>query len=98
MAIRGNLSEASLADVLQLLALGQKTGCLSVAQDGSVGTVSFVSGRIVHAELVNRRDRFGDRLVRLGVITPDHLALVTTGNGWAPMATMAAAIAMLMLM
>ena len=80
MAIRGNLSEASLADVLQLLALGQKTGCLSVAQDGSVGTVSFVSGRIVHAELVNRRDRFGDRLVRLGVITPDHLALVTTGN------------------
>ena len=26
MAIRGNLSEASLADVLQLLALGRKSG------------------------------------------------------------------------
>ena len=28
MAIKGNLREASLPDVLQLLAMGQKTGCL----------------------------------------------------------------------
>ena len=77
MAIRGSLSEASLADVLQLLALGQKTGCLSVAREGSFGTVHFAAGRIVHAELVNRRDRLGDRLVRLGAITPDDLARVT---------------------
>src|SRR5438128_3129089 len=31
MAIKGSLKEASLPDVLQLLALGQKTGCLSIA-------------------------------------------------------------------
>ncbi|WP_396201625.1 DUF4388 domain-containing protein [Gemmatimonas sp.] len=80
MAIRGSLSEASLADVLQLLALGQKTGCLSVAREGSFGTVHFVAGRIVHAELVNRRDRLGDRLVRLGAITPDDLARVTAAS------------------
>ena len=80
MAIRGNLSEASLADVLQLLALGQKSGCLSVAREGSFGTVHFSSGRIVHAELVNRRDRLGDRLVRIGAITPDDLARVTAAN------------------
>jgi hypothetical protein len=43
MAIRGSLSEASLADVLQLLALGQKTGCLSIAREGSFGSVHFVS-------------------------------------------------------
>lgn len=76
MAIRGSLSEASLADVLQLLALGQKSGCLSIARDGSFGTVHFAQGRIVHAELVNRRDRLGDRLLRAGVITPDTLARV----------------------
>ncbi|MGH7448820.1 MAG: DUF4388 domain-containing protein, partial [Longimicrobiales bacterium] len=29
MAIKGSLKEASLADVCQLLALGQKSGCLS---------------------------------------------------------------------
>ncbi len=74
MAIRGNLSEASLADVLQLLALGQKTGCLSVAREGSFGTVHFDRGRVVHAGMVNRRERLGDRLVRCGALAADHLA------------------------
>jgi|JI10StandDraft_1071094.scaffolds.fasta_scaffold13793_5 tetratricopeptide (TPR) repeat protein len=76
MAIRGSLSEASLADVLQLLALGQKTGCLSIAREGSFGSVHFVSGRIVFAGLVNRRDQLGDRLVRSGALTPDVLVRV----------------------
>ncbi len=76
MAIRGNLSEASLADVLQLLALGQKTGCLSIAGQGRFGTMHFVAGRVVHAAIVNRRDRLGDRLVRLGVMAADDLARV----------------------
>jgi len=78
MAIRGNLSEASLADVLQLLALGQKTGCLSIAREGSFGTVHFVEGRVVHAALVNGRDRLGDRLVRLGALAADELARLAT--------------------
>lgn len=73
MAIRGNLREASLADVLQLLALGQKTGCLSVAREGSFGSIDFVEGRIVHASLINRQDRLADRLVRLGALAPDVL-------------------------
>ncbi|HYW30794.1 MAG TPA: DUF4388 domain-containing protein [Gemmatimonas sp.] len=76
MAIRGNLSEASLADVLQLLAMGQKTGCLSLAGDGSFGAIHFDRGRIVHAGVVNRRDRLGDRLVRGGLIAADTLARV----------------------
>lgn len=78
MAIRGNLSEASLADVLQLLALGQKTGCLSIARDGSFGSIHFGDGRVVHAGIVNRRDRLGDRLVRLGAIAADELARIAS--------------------
>ncbi|WP_396222683.1 DUF4388 domain-containing protein [Gemmatimonas sp.] len=74
MAIRGSLSEASLADVLQLLSLGQKTGCLSIARDGSFSAVHFTDGRVVHACIVNRRDRLGDRLVRLGAVAADELA------------------------
>lgn len=80
MAIRGNLSEASLADVLQLLALGQKSGCLSIAREGSFGTVHFDRGRIVHAGIVNRRDRLGDRLLRHGAIAADALARVAATN------------------
>jgi hypothetical protein len=74
MAIRGNLSEASLADVLQLLALGRKHGALAIARDGSFGTIHFADGRVVHAAIINRRDGLGDRLVRVGAIAPDTLA------------------------
>jgi tetratricopeptide (TPR) repeat protein len=76
MAIRGSLSEASLADVLQLLALGQKTGVLSLAREGSFGAVHFDRGAIWHASLVNRRDRLADRLLRAGVIEADALARI----------------------
>jgi tetratricopeptide (TPR) repeat protein len=68
MAIRGSLSEAGLSDVLQLLALGQKTGCLSVARQGDFGSLYFDRGRVVHASLVNRRDRLGQALVRTGAV------------------------------
>ncbi len=79
MAIRGSLSEASLADVLQLLALGQKTGVLSLAREGSFGAVHFDRGMIWHAALVNRRDRLGDRLVRAGLLDADALARLYAG-------------------
>jgi len=78
MAIKGSLTEASLTDVLQLLALGQKTGSLSVAREGSFGSIHFDRGRIVHASVVNRYDRLGDRLVREGVLTPDALARIVS--------------------
>jgi tetratricopeptide (TPR) repeat protein len=77
MAIRGSLSEASLADVLQLLALGQKTGVLSLAREDSFGAVRFDRGAVSHAAIVNRRDRLGDRLVRAGVLDADQLATMS---------------------
>lgn len=70
MAIKGSLKEASLADVCQLLAMGQKTGCLSVTDRSRFGRIFFDRGRITHAGIVNRRDRLGDLLVRDGVLTP----------------------------
>jgi hypothetical protein len=44
MAIRGNLKEASLPDVLQLLAMGKKTGCLSITHRASFGYIYFDKG------------------------------------------------------
>ncbi len=54
MAIRGNLSEASLPDVLQLLAMGNKTGTLSLNESGLAGTICFENGRICHAAVPER--------------------------------------------
>ena len=73
MAIKGSLKEASLPDVLQLLSMGQKTGCLSVADRSNFGYVYFDHGYITYASIVNRRDRLGDILVKGGLITPEQL-------------------------
>src|SRR6266481_5107933 len=73
MAIKGSLKEASLPDVLQLLALGQKTGCLSIADRSNFGYIYFDRGRISYASIVNRRDRLGDILVKHEKITQDQL-------------------------
>lgn len=73
MAIKGSLKEASLPDVLQLLALGQKTGCLSLTDRANLGYIYFEQGRITHASIVNRRDRLGDMLLNSGRITKEQL-------------------------
>lgn len=73
MAIKGSLKEASLPDVLQLLAMGKKTGCLSVADRSNFGYIFFEQGHITYASIVNRRDRLGDILVKSGLITQEQL-------------------------
>jgi hypothetical protein len=44
MAIKGNLKEACLPDVLQLLAMGQKTGCLSLSDRSNFGYIFLTAG------------------------------------------------------
>src|SRR5689334_12925284 len=73
MAIKGSLKEASLPDVLQLLSMGKKTGCLSVTHRNNFGNIYFDKGRISYASIVNRRDRLGDMLVKNGIITQTQL-------------------------
>lgn len=73
MAIKGSLKEASLPDVIQLLFLGRRTGCLALADRQNFGTIYFNDGQIVYASIVNRRDRLGDLLVRAKRITPEQL-------------------------
>jgi len=72
MAIKGSLKEASLPDVIQLLAMGKKTGCLAVADRQNFGYIYFDDGLITYASIVNRRDRLGDILVKAGRITTEQ--------------------------
>ena len=83
MAIKGSLKEASLPDVLQLLAMGKKSGCLSVTHRQSFGYIYFDKGRICYASIVNRRDRLGDILVKNGLITQEQLEEAVAGPGHA---------------
>lgn len=74
MAIEGSLQDVSLADICQLLAMGRKTGCLSVTDRSNFGYVYFANGRVIYASLLNRPDRLGELLVRNGVITEEQLS------------------------
>ena len=74
MAIEGQLEVVSLADICQLLAMGRKTGCLTVTDRANFGYVYFENGRIIYSTVLNRPDRLGDVLVNNGVITSAELA------------------------
>lgn len=85
MAIKGSLKEASLPDVIQLLFLGRRTGCLSVADRQRHGSIFFEEGWITYAAITNRRDRLGDMLLATGAVTraqlDQALALQRTAPG-----------------
>ena len=81
MAIKGSLKEASLPDVIQLLFLGRRTGCLALADRHNFGTIYFDEGSIIYAAIVNRRDRLGDILVRGGRITAEQLQQAVERQG-----------------
>jgi tetratricopeptide (TPR) repeat protein len=83
MAIKGSLKEASLPDVIQLLFLGRRTGCLALADRQSFGTVYFDEGQVAYASIVNRRDRLGDLLLRSQRITQEQLQAAVDVQGGA---------------
>ena len=47
MSIKGSFKEISLPDVLQLLSVGHKTGCLKVTDGKNFGSIFFKDGKIV---------------------------------------------------
>src|SRR5213592_751665 len=73
MPLHGNLREPGPPEVLQLLAMGQKTGCLSLTDRASFGYIYFDRGRITYASIVNRRDRLGDLLVKNELLRAEDL-------------------------
>ena len=74
MALTGNLSEFSVPEVLQLLALQQKSGVLSLKQDKRLITLYFERGKILGAAGKRREDaeEFLEGLVQSLHITDDQ--------------------------
>ncbi len=75
MAIKGSLSDVSLADICQLLAMGRKTGCLTVTDKANFGYIYFDDGRVIYSSVLNRADRLGDILVQNKAISREQLSL-----------------------
>jgi tetratricopeptide (TPR) repeat protein len=84
MGIEGRLTEVGLADIAQLLAMGRKSGCLTVTHRTNFGYIYFEDGRVIFATVLNRPDRLGDLLVRNSVITREDLTGAVRAQGESP--------------
>src|SRR6478672_8267216 len=75
MALEGTLRDFSLADIFQLIGLQRKTGVLTLRGTDDTVTVTFLDGKVVAADSLNRRleTRLGSVLMKSGLLTQDQL-------------------------
>jgi hypothetical protein len=72
MPIRGDLQTMSAAELLQFLALGEKTGSLEVWSPSTTVRLVFHKGRIVASASSDARQQLGELLVRHKHITEEE--------------------------
>lgn len=75
MALEGTLKDFSLADIFQLIGLQRKTGVLTLSGKDDTVTVTFLEGKVVAADSLNKRmeNRIGHVLVKTRRLTEDQL-------------------------
>jgi hypothetical protein len=75
MALEGTLKDFSLADIFQLIGLQRKTGVLTLRGKDDTVTVTFLDGKVVAADSLNKRleNRLGNVLVKIGTLTQEQL-------------------------
>jgi len=79
MALEGNLSAFGLSEILQLIAVQQKTGMLTVSSQDSNAVMFFRDGMIISTRDRRRKakDPFKEYLTRYGVLTREQLIKIT---------------------
>jgi hypothetical protein len=77
MAISGSLEDVAVADVLQFISLGKRTGTLELEREGERARFLFHDGTLVRAQAPGA-PRLGDLLLESGRITAEKLARATS--------------------
>lgn len=74
MALKGDLHDVSLNQLLNLIHLARKTGALTIQSKNGSGAVRlyFREGRLIHAALDGQEARLTDMLVKIGKLTTDQ--------------------------
>lgn len=75
MGIAGNLKTMALAELLQWLSLGGKTGALEISRRGVQKRVYFQDGKIISTSSNDEHEYLGHFLVAQGYITEDELKM-----------------------
>jgi len=69
MALKGNLRDFTITQLLNLVNLAQKTGTLVVEGSSDTARISFREGKLAYAELANRENGLGSILHETNLIT-----------------------------
>jgi len=72
MSISGSLEDVSVADVMQFIHLGRRTGTLVLEREGETARIGFHGGKLVSA-FVPGRPKLGTLLVESGLLERDVL-------------------------
>ena len=73
MALEGNLSDFSLADMFRLLHTGHKSGVLHVSTNGRDAVVCFRDGLVYYANGSGESEQAGARLASAGIVSEKQL-------------------------
>ncbi len=70
MALKGNLRDFTITQLLNLVNLAQKTGILVIERSSQTARITFREGKLAYAELSNQEDGLGSILHKAKIITP----------------------------
>ena len=79
MSLEGNLTAFGLSEILQLIAVQQKTGMLSITNQDRSNVLFFRQGCIISTRDRRRKskDPLKDYLTRYGILTRENLIRIT---------------------
>ncbi len=72
--LNGDLSGFTLPDIINLIAVGKKSGVLKMTRGAESRSLHWEDGEVVFARSNSVRDSLGNFLVRKGIITPEQNA------------------------
>jgi len=78
MALKGNLRDFSITQLLNLINLARKTGTLTVERPPERADLCFREGKLVYASLGNQHNRLDQILLKTGRLTTEQTRLIQT--------------------
>lgn len=81
MALKGNLRDFTITQLLNLVNLAKKTGTLVVESASQKARITFREGKLAYAELSNEDSRLGAILHKAKVLTPAQFRTISQRAG-----------------
>ena len=81
MALKGNLRDFTVTQLLNLINLARKTGTLTIEGPQEVAWISFNGGKLIYAQLGNEDGTLSGILTKTGKITARQSQVIKTHAG-----------------